>query len=79
MTQPSNRIIALLYDDITKPMNRLHLLKIVSATLFLCIPAPADEMVMNNVAVAKAADTKHVATAESLSECDDMNAGERPG
>jgi hypothetical protein len=33
-------------------------------------------MAMSEVAVARAADTKQVATAESLSECDDMNLGE---
>ena len=57
-------------------MNRLYLLTIACATLFFCTPAPADEMAMSKPAVAVASDIKHVGSAESLSECDAMNAGE---
>jgi hypothetical protein len=57
-------------------MNRLYLLTIASAILFFCTPTPADEMAMSKPAVAEASDTKHVGSAESLSECNDMNSDE---
>jgi len=57
-------------------MNRLHLLAIASGTLFFCTPAPADEMAMGKPVLAGVSDTKHTGTAESLSECNEMNAGE---
>ena len=47
----------------------------VAATLSLK-PAPAGEMDPANSAVAGASDTKRMGTAESLSECNAMNAGE---
>jgi len=37
---------------------------------------PPDEMAAANSAEERVSDTKHISTAESLSECDAMNAGE---
>src|SRR4030095_11793323 len=48
---------------------------ILAATLSVKT-ARAHEMAVANPAAAGASDTKHMGTAESLSECDEMNAGE---
>ena len=56
-----------------KPIVSLSLM--LAATL-LVKRAPADEMAMSRPAVAEASDTKHIATAEPLSECNEVNAGE---
>src|SRR4029450_6086808 len=51
-------------------------LSLMLAAMLSVKNASADEMAMSNPAVTGASDTKHMGTAESLSECNEMNTGE---
>src|SRR5438105_4699213 len=59
-----------------KLMKRIVTLSLILAATLSLKSAQADEMAASNSAVAGASDTKHMGTAESASECNDMNAGE---
>ena len=56
-------------------MKRLVTLSLMLAAALSVENAPAEEMAAANSAAAGASDTKHMATSESLSECNEMNAG----
>src|SRR4030095_13495825 len=58
-----------------KLMKRLVTLSLMLAAALSVENAPAEEMAAANSAAAGASDTKHIATSESLSECNEMNAG----
>ena len=57
-------------------MKRIVTLSLMLAATLSLKSASADEMAMSNSAVSGASDTKQMGTAESRSECDDINAGE---
>src|SRR5262245_28968867 len=57
-------------------MKRIVTLSVMLAATLSLKNASADEMAMSNSAVSGASDTRHMGTAESRSECNEMNAGE---
>jgi hypothetical protein len=57
-------------------MKPIVTLSVMLAAALSVKSAPADEMAAVNSAAAGASDTKHMGASESLSECNEMNAGE---
>jgi hypothetical protein len=57
-------------------MKAILALSLMLAVTLSVKTARTDEMAAANSAVARASDTKHMGTAESLSKCNAMNAGE---
>src|SRR4030095_525228 len=57
-------------------MKRIVTLSLMLAVTLSLKSAPADDMAMSKPVAPGASDTKHMGTAKSLSECNEMNAGE---